>query len=259
MRTRRLSSMLLAALIGMGTTFLAPAVHAATVPPAPDTPLTGTVRADVLPAPQINGVVWKQVIAGNVVYAGGEFPPARPFGAASGSSTTARSNLLAYSLSTGTLDSSFRPSFNGKVADMAVTPDGSKLVLVGGFPRVEGQPRNRVAVFNLPSRSLSAVAPNVNGIVSGVAATNSTVFLGGGFSAVTGLARSRVASVSASTGAVLPFVVPVDNGQVNSVVTSPDGNQVVLGGSFTSVGGLPHVGYGLYRALATTGTMLPLP
>jgi trimeric autotransporter adhesin len=259
MHIRRLPSILLAALVGVGATLLAPGVHAVTVPPVPDTPLTATVRADVLPAPQINGVVWKQVIAGNIVYAGGEFTTARPFGAAPGSHTTPRSNLLAYNVSTGALDTSFRPSFNGKVADMAVTPDKSKLVVVGNFTRVNGQVRNRVAVFNLPSRTLSSVAPSANNSVMGVAATNSSIFLGGNFSAVNGVARSRVGSVSASTGAVLPFVVHVDNGQVNAIVTSPDGSQVVLGGNFTSVGGLPHVGFGLYRAEATTGTMLPLP
>jgi len=53
-------------------------------PPAPaaaDTlPIAGvpaTVSADPLPTVQIDGVVWKEALVGNTVYAGGQFANAR--------------------------------------------------------------------------------------------------------------------------------------------------------------------------------------
>ncbi len=259
--------LLLAAVVTVVVSTTAAAPASADAPPA----LPATAQADVLPAPQIDGVVWKQAIAGNTVYVGGEFQNARPFGSAPGVNTVPRSNMLAYNLTTGALDTTFAPSFNAKVNDMAVTPDGTKLVVVGTFTSVTmpggtAQTRNHVAVFNLPADgstngiSLSTtVVPSVNGETLGVAATNSTIYLGGWFSAINGAARARDGAVSATTGATLPFFVPVDNNQVQSIVVSPTGDSVVLGGTFTSVGGSTNPGFGIYKADATTGAMQPLP
>ena len=219
-----------------------------------------TMSADALPTVQIDGVVWKQVIAGNTVYAGGEFTNARPAGSPAGVNTVPRSNLLAYNIDTGALDTSFAPTFNGKISDMAVTPDGTKLVVVGNFTQVNGVNRYRVAVFNLPSGTLNNAAPALNASAYAVAVTNSTMYVGGIFSTVGKTARSRIAAMSMSNGALLPgFTVPVDSNAVRSIVISPDSSQIVLSGTFTSVGGLDTPGYGLYRADAGSGAGLPLP
>ena len=105
------------------------------VPPG----LPPTVTADALPTVQIDGVVWKQVIVGNTVYVGGQFTNARPAGSAPGVNTVPRSNMLAYDITTGVLNTTFAPIFNGKVA-MAVTPDGTKLIAVGNFTRSTARP-----------------------------------------------------------------------------------------------------------------------
>jgi hypothetical protein len=68
------------------------------------------VSSDALPAPQIDGVVWDQVVIGNVVYVGGEFTTARPAGSKPGVDTVPRANILAYDLTTGVLIDSFAPS-----------------------------------------------------------------------------------------------------------------------------------------------------
>ena len=65
----------LAAVVPLG------AAAADTSPPV-GTP--ATVSADALPTWQINGVVWRQVIVGNTVYATGNFTQARPAGVAVG-------------------------------------------------------------------------------------------------------------------------------------------------------------------------------
>ena len=256
------SILVLVALVVAGS-LTVPATAAAPAPaavPAAAAPLPTPVKADVLPAPQINGVVWKQAIAGSVAYAGGEFTEARPFGvAAGGAGAISVNNLIDYNLDTGALDTSFHPDFDGQILDMAVTPDASKLVVVGDFTHVDGQARNRVAVFNLPAQTLSTIAPSANNEVKAVAATNSTIWLGGSFSRIGSVTRSKVAAVSAATGAVTSMnITGISGGDVNALAVKPDGTQIALGGSFTSVGGSTNPGFGMYLANATTGAKLPL-
>ena len=178
----------LALVIALGGGSALAFVHDAVVSAAEATALPEPARADVLPAPQIDGVVWKQVIVGNTVYVGGEFQNARPFGSAAGVNTVTRSNMLAYNLSTGALDTTFAPSFNAKINDMAVTPDHTKLVVVGTFTMVDGVPRNRVAVFDLPADGSTngialstTVVPSVNAETTSVAASDTTLYFGGWF------------------------------------------------------------------------------
>ncbi len=77
----------------------APAARADTKPVDPADPVT--VAADPLPTPQIDGVVWTQAVAGDRVYAGGDWKTVRPFGAAPGTNLKAQPYILAYSISTG--------------------------------------------------------------------------------------------------------------------------------------------------------------
>uniref|UniRef100_UPI0005BE4E51 PKD domain-containing protein n=1 Tax=Cellulosimicrobium cellulans TaxID=1710 RepID=UPI0005BE4E51 len=224
-------------------------------------PLPETVSADGLPTVQIDGVVWKQVIVGNTVYVGGDFQNARPAGAAPGTNLVPRTHLLAYDIRTGNLITSFNHTLNGPVQDMAASPDGKRLYIVGGFTTVDGQTRNRIAGFDLPSGALStSFAPNSNGNTKSVAATNTTVYAGGYFSAMNGATRYRMAAMNASNGAVVRDFVPrVDDRQVQSIVVAPDEKSVVISGSFTSVNGSNAPGYGLARLDATNGASMPLP
>ncbi|GAA1732208.1 hypothetical protein GCM10009809_29630 [Isoptericola hypogeus] len=224
-------------------------------------PLPETVSADGLPTVQIDGVVWRQVIVGNTVYVGGNFQNARPAGAAPGTNLVPRTHLLAYNLTTGVLNTSFNHTLNGDVTDMAASPDGRRLYIVGGFTTVDGQARSRIAAFELPSGALStSFAPRSNGNTKAVAATNTTVYAGGYFSAVNGTARTRLAAMNASNGAVVSGFVPrVDDRQVQSIVVAPDEQSVVVSGSFTSVNGSGTPGYGLARLAASTGATMALP
>ncbi|MFI6424077.1 LamG-like jellyroll fold domain-containing protein [Promicromonospora sp. NPDC050880] len=220
-----------------------------------------TVSADALPTVQVDGVVWKQVIVGTKVYVGGEFQNARPAGAAPGTNQVPRTHLLAYDLNTGVLDTSFNHTLNGNVTDLAASPDGTRLYVVGGFTTVDGATRNRIAAFNLPSGTLNtSFAPSMNGNTKAVAATNTTVYAGGYFSAVNGNTRYRVAAINASNGVALTGFRPVvDDRQVQSIVVSPDEQSVVISGTFTSVNSDTANGYGLAWLDAATGATKPLP
>ncbi|BDV29518.1 PDK repeat-containing protein [Microbacterium terricola] len=223
-------------------------------------PLPETVSADSLPTVQIDsGVVWSQVIVGNTVYVAGQFSNARPAGAAPGTSLSARGNILAYNLTTGALIASFAPSFNNRINELAASPDGTKLYVTGSFTQVNGQSRLRFAVLDIPSGNLVAGTAALNNIGKAVYATSSGVFVGGYFTSVSSNPRQRVVKLNLAGTALLPFAVPVDNGQVQSIVANGPGDRVALSGNFTSVGGADTPGFGLYLADATSGSGLPLP
>lgn len=241
----------------LGATLTAPAAQADTVPTDPALPVT--MSADPLPTVQINGIVWAQAVAGNKVFAGGQFTSARPAGAAAGTNETARSNLLAYNLATGVLDTSFAPNVNGRILAAAVSPDGSRLYIGGGFTAVDGQNRYRLAAFNTATGQLiSSWTPGTNTIVQGIVATDTTVYVTGEFTNINNVARTGVAALSASTGAVLDFNPQLAGGYgVRAVVVSPDKSKVVIGGSFTSTNGSTNPGRGMAALDAVTGQSLP--
>lgn len=251
------ASSMLAGLLLTSTVALVPsAAHADTAPPVPGTP--ETVSSDPLPAPQIDGVVWDQVVIGNVVYVGGDFTTARPAGSPPGQGTVARANFLAYNLTTGALVTTFAPSFNAPVRALAASPDGSRLYVGGRFTAVNGATRYRLAAFAVGDGSLVAsFRPTLNSSVQALAATNTTVFLGGTFSSVQGAARSKVAALAASTAQLLLFATTVAGGDVAALALSPSATELVLGGNFTSVNGSSNPGYGLASVDTTMGSLRP--
>ncbi|WDF34271.1 PKD domain-containing protein [Arthrobacter agilis] len=245
-------------LVGSAITVGAPA-RADTAPIDPSNPATPpTVSSDPLPAPQIDGVAWQQVVVGNTVYVAGKFTTARPAGAAPGSRTSTRNNLLAYNLSTGLLVTTFVPSLNGQALTIAAAPDGSRIYVGGDFTSVNGTSRLRAAALDpVTGAVVGSFNPRMGGSVRSITATASTVFLGGNFTSIGSTARSRLAAVRASDGALLPWA-PLANGRVNALAVSPDGGRVLVGGAFTTLNGSGRPGYGLGWVDATTGASVPL-
>ena len=221
---------------------------------APPTGTPSTVSSDALPAPQINGVVWSQVVVGNTVYVGGNFTQAQPSGAAAGVGTVSRSAMLAYNLTTGALITTFAPSFNAQVRGLAASPDGSTIYAVGDFTTVSGTSHSRIVAL---AASNGAVRPgftaSANGSVIGVATSGSTVYFGGSFTTVDGVSRTRAAAVDGTSGAVTAFAPVVPSNTVRALVVSPDGSKVVLGGSFPSLNGSSSPGSGLGAVDSATG------
>ena len=121
-------------------------------PPPPD---PQTVAADVLPTPQINGVVWRVAVAGNVAYAVGSFTKARPAGSPAGTNEVTRNNAMAFNITTGAI-LPWNPNLNAQARAVKVSPDGTKLYVGGDFTTVSGQAQSKVAAFSLPSGSYDA-------------------------------------------------------------------------------------------------------
>ena len=87
-----------------------------------------------MPTVQINGVAWAQVTVGNTVYVTGSFSQARPAGVAlGGAGSVARSNLLAYDITTGKLITTFNHSLNAQGLAITASPNGSTVYVVGDF------------------------------------------------------------------------------------------------------------------------------
>ncbi|MER6940472.1 hypothetical protein ABTX24_22320 [Nocardioides sp. NPDC127514] len=247
------------ALVATSLTLATTSASADTAPTDPDLPKT--VAADVLPTVQINGVAWKQVIVGDIVYVGGNFTSARPAGAAAGTSESPRSHMLAYRLSTGKLITTFAPKFNGQVKDMALSPDKKLLYVAGGFTQVDGVNRYRGAAIDLATGKVTSFRPIFNSTTNAVAVTSSAVFYGGVFTSADNTARTKVAAVKpGDTGTgLLPMNPKLAGGNVNDIVASSDGTKIVIGGAFTSVNGSSNPGYGLARIEVSSGKSLALP
>ncbi|NYD79162.1 PKD domain-containing protein [Arthrobacter cupressi] len=234
--------------------------RADTAPVNPNDPATPvTVAADGLPTAQINGVAWAQVIIGNTVYVGGNFTEARASGAAPGTGV-ARSNLLAYNLTTGVLINTFAPTTNGEVTALAASPDGSRLYVGGSFTNVNGSTVWRLVALN-PSTGaiITSFLPKPSASVRAIVATADTVYFGGLFDAVGSVSRGRLAAVTAANATLLPWNPIAAGGRVNALALAPDGASMVVGGAFTTLNGSSNPGFGLGRVDTNTGLNQAFP
>lgn len=236
-----LSGMIAGALLVAGMTTLGAGPATAADPPQPPPLLQrdgNVVTSDPIPTVQIdNGYVWAQTTIGSTVYAVGRFNNARAPLAAPGTSLTARSNVLAYNITTGQL-LPFAPQVNGVIKAVAASPDGSRIYVGGTFTSVNGQTRYNFAALDASTGQLvPGFAPSVGGTgVYALATSGSSVYVGGLFTQGNGTARKNLAAFNASTGALLPWGPQTDL-QVDAMVMDPAGQNVIAAGRFSQVNG----------------------
>ena len=239
--------------------------HADSAPVNPADPKTPpTVTSDVLPTPQIDGVVWTQTISNDTVFAGGQFTTARPAGSAPGVNTVPRANLLSYNVTTGLLNAGFAPQANAQIKAVAASADGSSVFVAGSFTQIGGAARYRIAKLNATTGVVDpAFSASANSTVNALAVVGNTLYLGGAFSSVsgsgsgTGSSRADLAAFNATTGALLPWNPQTSGGEVLALAASPDASKIVVGGSFTTLDGSGSPGYGLGEVDAVSGALLP--
>lgn len=150
------------------------------------------------------GEIWDLEVVGTKGYIAGGFTSGR--NAAAGNTTTvAQANLMKFDLSTGLIDTTFRPTFaGGGVQDVEASPDGTKLFVAGRFNTINGVTKRKFASLD-PSTGapVAGFTADANGAGTELEATNTTVYLGGQYTAINGAPKSALAAVNATTGALV--------------------------------------------------------
>jgi hypothetical protein len=236
-----------------GAVSIAPAV-ADTAPVAPAT--RATVSADALPTVQVDGVVWAQVVVGNTVYATGSFTSARPAGAALGTHETARANLLAYDIRTGSLLTTWTPALNQQGLALAASADGKRIYVGGDFTDVSGVAKNRIVALDATTGAVLPFTASVNSRVRALAVGDGVLYAGGLFTTSSSQPRARLAAFNATTGALLSWAPGADR-EVMGIAVPAGSGKVVVGGRFSTLGGAAN--YGLGAVSVTTGAALAWP
>jgi PKD repeat protein len=185
--------------VGVAATVLAPSAVAAQAKPNHTKVVPAIPRRNL---PRIgNGEIWDMAVIGNRVFIAGTFTSiTTPAGAVIG-----QRYLAAYNYDTGQVDTTFRPTFDGNVNTVEASPDGTKLFIGGTFNTVNGVTRRKVASINLTTGapvSGFAFTSTTNNPVTALAATNSTLYVGGRFTRINGAYRTGLAAVNSTTGAI---------------------------------------------------------
>ena len=149
---------------------------------------------------------------------------------------------------------------NGRVLTFAQV--GTTMVAGGNFSSVKQGPttsaRSNIVAFDATTGAVvGAFNPQFNGVVNTLlpGPTAGTVYVGGAFSTLNGVAVPRVVLLRTTDGArVTTFTAPaIANGVVNDIERI--GNRLYIGGTFTKVQAVAHAG--LASLNATSGALDP--
>jgi hypothetical protein len=188
-----------------------------------------------------NSTIRQLVPHGNVMYAVGTFSAI----ADAGGHTYVRHNVFAFNMTTGAV-LRWRPYVHGGVYSAAVSADGTSVYLGGTFTQI-----NKVGVSRLAK--VSAVTGYVdkrfrgraNAIVTSLLLHRGRLIAGGRFTAIGGVHRDVLASVSRTTGSATSYLRLHIGGRVTNagptrvvkLAVSHGGGRVLAMGNFTTVAG----------------------
>ena len=121
--------------------------------------------------------------------------------------------------------------------------DGTGLYIGGSFDKVGGQSRSRIAKLKTDGTLDAWEAPAINSTVNSMALDGDYLYIGGNFTAIhdpegNPVTFNRLARLHTGTGEVDQSWNPNVSGRVD--VINVIGDDVFIGGSFTSVGGQPR-------------------
>jgi hypothetical protein len=223
----------------MGGALLLPAVAQGAVPQP-----TVTSEAAVGYTPQLvsSGIARPRVegiaVSGARTYAGGLFDTVTQ----GGNVLRGLGNLMAFNTSTGVLDRTFDPQFNGRVRALQPAPDGG--VFAGGdFTRVNGTARPGLVKLTASGAVDTRFKPYFRG--GHVNDLELATIRGERRLVVAGTMAKRLAAVNVGTGAdtglidaVLTDPIPGARGSRTSVfniAVSPNGGRLIASGNFRTV------------------------
>ena len=123
----------------------------------------------------------------------------------------------------------------------ALVRDAGTMIVAGDFSDYGIVDRRHLAAFDLSTKALDLAfdpAPDsfvymVKGSVDGT-----SVFVGGEFANIAGVARSGLAKLDVTTGSADPAFVANTNSYVKDLAVDPDGTTLYAGGNFVTVNGV---------------------
>ena len=132
------------------------------------------------------------------------------------------------------------PSVSGGPV-LTVAPDGSGGWYIGGqFNQVDGQTRNHVARILSNGTLDPNWNPNADGAVTTIAVGGGKVFVGGNFNNIGGQARPKIAALNTTSGLADPSWNANAPNSATITVIATEGNDVYVGGAFSSLGNQPR-------------------
>jgi len=163
-----------------------------------------------------------------------------------------RSGVVAFAETTGTVSDAFDPQITGPVTTVAAGPTAGTVYVGGKITAVNGTAVNKLALLNLSDGSLVSTfkAPPISGSVEDLALVGGRLIVAGTFTTVGGKAHAGLASMTAGTGALDPFVNLQFSGHhnyngtgafsavgVKKIDVTPGGTRLAAIGNFTDVSG----------------------
>jgi hypothetical protein len=182
--------------------------------------------------PNAGGTVEVIRVTNGTVYVGGSFTTI-------GGQT--RNRIAKLDTVSGAVDATFNPNVNGEVYEIA--PVNSSLYVGGRFTTIDGQTRNRMAKLNAVSGSVDATFnPNASGAgipdVIEITYVNGSLYVGGEFNTIGGLARNQIAKLDTTSGSANATFNPGANDKPFDIEYI--NGSLYVGGFFTTIGGQPR-------------------
>ncbi|MBU1877335.1 MAG: putative Ig domain-containing protein, partial [Chloroflexi bacterium] len=142
---------------------------------------------------------------------------------------------------TGMLDVGFDPGTGANDTVVAVAVHNGKVIVGGYFTSVNGTARNRIARLNDTGTVDTGFNPGTgadNSVLALAVQPDGKVIIAGNFTTFNGVTRNRIARLNADGTLDTAFAPGAGaNLLVRAVAVQPD-NKVIIGGSFTTVGGV---------------------